>query len=88
MHDIRYAADVVEVSVGDKHAADFVFSFFEVFGVWQNIINAWSLVVSKLETSIHDDDVVTDLNRGHVFANLFGTAKWDDTDVVPNFWQV
>ena len=77
---------MVEVAVSDEYTSDFFFSFFEIFSVRQNIIHSRGVFVSKLESSVYDDNVVSDFYSSHIFTNLFHTTKRDDADAVADFW--
>src|SRR3989344_2934561 len=76
--DVRYAADMIKVSVRDEKPAYLVASLFEVAGVRQNVIDARGFVFLELESCVEDEDIVADLDRGHVAADLFDAAQGDD----------
>ena len=63
-----------------NHRADLFFAFFEVAGVGDYIVDARRFVVGEEHAGVDHDDVITDLDRGHVLADLFHAAERYDTD--------
>ena len=67
---------MVQVTVGDNHCAYFGLSFFQIFGIWQDIVYTRSVFIFELETYINDDDVIAIFYDGHITTDLFHTSKW------------
>ena len=83
IEDIRDAADVIEVAVGDEQAADVVAAFFEVAGVGQDVIDTGRVLFgAECEARIDDEDVVANFDRGHVAADFLYSAEWHDTHYI------
>ena len=42
LDNVRNPSDVIEVAVGNKEGTNFIFVFFQIFCVWQNVIDSRS----------------------------------------------
>ena len=74
------SANMIKVSMSDDHRLDLVFSFFQIGDIRHDVINPGIIVTRKEEAHIDDDNLVTILESGHVFADthLAVTADRDD----------
>ena len=86
-HEVRNSTDVVKVAVRDEEAADFTDTFFQIFRIREDIINAGSSFFFKLQARVHDDDVVFIFNGGHVAPDFFNTAKRNDAERITQGWD-
>src|SRR3989344_4502493 len=77
----RHAADVVEVSMSDDERAYFIFTLFEVGRIWDDIVHSRGSFIGKMHTGVNDDNVFADFYRGHILADFFYTAEWNN----PNY---
>ena len=71
---------MVEVAVGDYDGADLVLAFLDIFCIWQNIIDAGSILILELKADVDDDDIIAHFDHGAVLADLFYAAERDDAD--------
>ncbi len=81
-HDERDRADVVEMSVGDDDGAHAVFPFLEIFGVGKDVVDARRIFFLELEAGVDDDDVIADLDDGHILADLLHSSERNDADAL------
>ena len=77
--DVGDAADMVEVAVRDEKPADLVAALFEIAGIGKHIVDAGRIVLrAEAEAAVEDEDIVADLDRSHVAADLFDAAQGHD----------
>ena len=71
---------MIKVSVSNDHCLDLIFSFFQIGDIRHDVVNSGVIVTRKEEAHIDNDNLVTILESGHVFANthLAVTADRDD----------
>ena len=82
LQDVGNGADVVLVAVGDDHTADAVAVLLQVGHVGDHQVDTGHLIlVGEANAAVHDDDVLTVLNDGHVLAYLVETAQGDHTEL-------
>ena len=82
LHNVRYSADVVLVTVGKDDSLYPRGVCLQISYIGYNNVNAVHLLVGKAETAVYNNDVGTAFKCGHVFADLSETAKGYDF----NFW--
>ena len=68
--------------MGHDQGSYFVLSFLEVFDIRQNVIDAGSIIVGKLDAGIDDYNVVAELHHRHILADFFNAAQRDDAKIV------
>ncbi len=73
---------MVEVSVSNHNGADSIFTFLEVFGIRQDIVDTGSLVVGKFNADVRHNNIFAELYHCHVSADLFHPAERDYSDTV------
>ena len=78
--DVRQAADVVLVGVGDQERLDVGAALLEVGDVGDDEVDAEHLLVGEHEPAVDDDDVVAVLEDVHVLADLAHPAERDDAE--------
>src|SRR3989344_8750835 len=78
---VRYTADMVEMAVRDKEPAYLFAALLQILGVGDYVVDARCVVLAELESRVDDDNVVADLNHGHVFTYLLDPAERDDAYV-------
>ena len=78
--DVRQAADVVLVGVGDEERPDLVAVLLEVRHVGHDEVDAEHLLVGEHQAAVDDDDVVAVLEHVHVLADLPHPAERDDAE--------
>ena len=81
--EIRNAADVIFVSVGDQQRAQLVGPLANVGEVVDDDVDAEHLVVGEHQAAIDDDEIVVGLDHRHVAADLAAAAQRDDANVGP-----
>ena len=65
-----------------------IFSFLSSnIGVRKNIIYAGSIIIPELKASINHQNIISDFNDGHIFADFLDAAKRNDADVLAHSWQ-
>jgi hypothetical protein len=69
------------VAVRDKHAPYTVLTVLEILGVGEYVVDPRRIGLSKLEAAVDDNDVLANLDRGHVAAYLLYVAKRDNADI-------
>ncbi len=71
-HEEGNAADVVEVSVGNKDCAHAVSIRLKIAGVREHVIDARVITLGhELEACVADKDVIAGFNRKHVASDFF-----------------
>ena len=78
LHGIGNATDVVLMTVGQEHAADFFLILDKVRHVRNDKVNAVHVVLGESEAAVDDDDVLAVFENGHIFANLIESPKGND----------
>ena len=78
--DVRQAADVVLVGVGDEEGAELGAVLLEIGDVGDDEVDAEHLLVREHEPTVDDDDVVAVLEEVHVLADLAHPAERDDAE--------
>ena len=78
LHGIGNAADVVLMTVGQEHAADFFLILDKVRHVRNDKVNAVHVVFGKAETAVDDDDILAVFENGHVLADLIESPEGND----------
>ena len=78
--DVRQAADVVLVGMGDHEGADVLPSFPEVRDVRDDEVDPEHLLVREHQPAVDDDDVGAVLEDVHVLADLPHPAERDDAE--------
>ena len=78
--DVREAADVILVPVGQHHRKHP--AALEIREIRKNEVDAEMLVAREGETCVDDDDVVAQLVHGHVLADLAEAPERDDAQDV------
>ncbi len=78
--DVRQAADVVLVGVGDDEGADPLAPVAQVGDVGHDEVDAVHLLLGEHESAVDDDDLVGELEDGHVLADLADAAERDDPE--------
>ena len=76
--DVRQAAGVVLVAVGQDDPAHRVTPFGEIRGVGHDQVDAEHVRVGEGQTAVDDDDLVIGLDHGDVLADLADTAQRND----------
>ena len=80
LQQIRDAADVVLVAVGDEQALDAVLVLHHKGKVRDHHVHAVHLAVREHQTAVYDDHVPVALIHGHVLAHFAQTAQRVDVD--------
>ena len=70
LHQIRNAADMVLMSMGDKDTADLFLVLNNIGEIRDNDINAQHGFIRKSKTAVNDEHIVSALIHGHVFSDL------------------
>ena len=70
LHQVRDAADVVLVSVGDKDAADAVAVLHHIGEVRDDDVDAQHGLIREGQAAVDDEHIVAALVDGHVFSDL------------------
>ena len=78
--DVRQAADVILVGVGDEERLDVLPALLEVGDVRHDEVDAEHLLVGEHQPAVDDDDVVAVLEDVHVLADLAHPAERDDPE--------
>ena len=78
LHGIGNAADVVLMTVGQEHAADFFLILDKVRHVRNDKVNAVHVVFGKAETAVDDDDILAVFQNGHVLADFVESTEGND----------
>ena len=78
--DVRQAADVVLVGVGDEERLDVGAALLEVGDVGDDEVDAEHLLVGEHQSAVDDDDLVAVLEDVHVLADLAHPAERDDAE--------
>ena len=78
--DVRQAADVVLVGVGDQERLDVGLALAQVGDVGDDEVDAEHLLVGEHQPAVDDDDVVAVLDDVHVLADLPHPAERDDPE--------
>ena len=77
---IRDAADMVLMAVGDDHAADAVAVLLQIGEIRDDQIDAEHIAVGERHTAVNDHDIALALKHGEVLADLVETAEEGDLD--------
>ena len=77
---VRQAADVVLVTVGDEQALDAVLVLHHKGKVRDHHVHAVHLAVREHQTAVHDNHIAVALVDGHVLADFAQTAQRVDMD--------
>jgi hypothetical protein len=75
---VRQRTDVILVRMREDHRANTVSPFGQIAEVREDQVDAEMLVAREREAGVENDDLVAELEGGHVLANLPDTAKRDD----------
>ena len=78
--DVRQAADVVLVGVGDEERLDVGLALLQVGDVGDDEVDPEHLLVGEHQAAVDDDDVVAVLEHVHVLADLADPAERDDPE--------
>ena len=78
--DVGQAADVVLVRVGDDEGLDALALVAQVGDVRHDEVDAVHLLLGEHEAAVDDDDLVGELEDGHVLADLADAAERDDPE--------
>ena len=76
--DVRQAADMVLVGVGDEERLDVLAALLEVGDVGDDEVDPEHLLVGEHQAAVDHDDVVAVLEHVHVLADLAHPAERDD----------
>ena len=82
LEKVRQSARVVLVTVSDDDGAELVLALHDVGEVGQDQIDPGVIVVGEHDAGIDDDHVVTELDDGHVLADLVEPAERDDAEAL------
>ena len=78
LHEVRQAARMVFVAVGNDDAAKLVLILEYIRVVGKNEVDARMVIVGKHEAGVIENHVVAALDDGHVLANAVEAAKRND----------
>ena len=76
--DVGQSADVVLVGMGDDEGLDALTLVTQVGDVGHDQVDAVHLLLGEHQPAVDDDDLVGELEHGHVLADLADAAEGDD----------
>ena len=88
LENVGDGADVILVSVGDKHTPQTAVVLYQIADVGDDAVNAVHIVAGEGHAAVHDDDLAAVLVGGHVLADLIQTAQRDDLQFFCHKYQI